>query len=63
MQDDFLINHLENRSISFTTVNQKQFRLFLNKAIGEEVVLDNDDGVLVKAKITGITEKDIPLKR
>ena len=60
MQDDFLINHLENRSISFTTVNQKQFRLFLNKAIGEEVVLDNDDGVLVKAKITGITEKRYP---
>ncbi|MGD9605498.1 MAG: hypothetical protein AB7V00_05030 [Bacilli bacterium] len=59
-KDDFTINHIENRQLSYTTTNQKQFKLFLDKHIGDEVILDIDDEVVVKAKITEITKKVFP---
>ncbi|MGD9886975.1 MAG: hypothetical protein AB7T03_03310 [Bacilli bacterium] len=59
-KDDFMINHIANRSLNFSYENQKQFLSFLDKRIGDVIILDNEEDVVVKAKITEITKKVFP---
>ncbi len=60
VKDDFIINKIVDREIENVSTTKKSFSLFLKKTIGDEVVLDEDEGVVVRGKITKITKKVYP---
>ncbi|MDD4000523.1 MAG: hypothetical protein PHX62_06495 [Bacilli bacterium] len=54
VRDDFIISEIEDQEINLDDVEQPDRSLFLNRRVGETLILDEDDSVTVKATIKEI---------
>ncbi len=60
VKDDFLINHLENQQMEMEKALPQVFDKFLGALVGDVIVLDEDEGILVKAAIKKIQNQVFP---
>lgn len=56
-KDDFVINEIKNQTINIDDVDQPNRLFFLNAKVDDVVVLDEEDGITVKAHIDEIKTK------
>jgi hypothetical protein len=54
-KDDFVISDILDQEITLDDITQNDRAVFLDHKVGDEIILDNNDDVVVTAKVTDIT--------